>query len=175
MVIGAGAAVVSAVTGVFTVMRGQSFAGHALADVSSAGGAASFLLGINPLLGFLGMAVLAAGGMEFSASAAPASATWSPASCWAPGSGSRRLFLYFDVTPRSTTGAANIGDVRLDVRDPGFDRSAGSRGRPSRLRSAGLLYRPLLLSSLYPDLARHPRHPVRLIGLLHLLTPWRSR
>ena len=64
IVVGGGAALVSAVIGVFTVMRGQSFAGHALADVSSAGGAASFLLGVNPLLGFLVMAVLAATGME---------------------------------------------------------------------------------------------------------------
>jgi zinc/manganese transport system permease protein len=65
IVIGGGAAVVSGVVGMFTVIRSQSFAGHALADISSAGGSASFLFGINPLLGFLGMAVLAAGGMEF--------------------------------------------------------------------------------------------------------------
>jgi len=64
IVVGGGAALVSAVIGVFTVMRGQSFAGHALADVSSAGGAASLLLGIHPLLGFLIMAVLAAVGMD---------------------------------------------------------------------------------------------------------------
>jgi zinc/manganese transport system permease protein len=60
-IIGGGAAIVSGLVGVFTVIRGQSFAGHALADVSSAGGSVSFLLGINPLLGFLGVAVLAAG------------------------------------------------------------------------------------------------------------------
>ena len=35
--IGAAVAVVSAVVGVFTVMRGQSFGGHALGDVSAAG------------------------------------------------------------------------------------------------------------------------------------------
>jgi len=50
--------------GADTVMRGQSFAGHALADVSGAGASAAFLLGINPLLGFLVMGALAAGGME---------------------------------------------------------------------------------------------------------------
>ena len=51
IVVGGGAALVSAVIGVFTVMRGQSFAGHALADVSSAGGAASLLLGIGDVAG----------------------------------------------------------------------------------------------------------------------------
>ena len=64
VVIGGAAAAVSGVVGVFTVIRGQSFAGHALADVSSAGGAAAFLLGINPLGGFLLMSVLAATSME---------------------------------------------------------------------------------------------------------------
>jgi zinc/manganese transport system permease protein len=62
--IGGAATIVSGVVGVFTVMRGQSFAGHSLADVSSAGGSAAFLFGINPLLGFLGMGVLAATSME---------------------------------------------------------------------------------------------------------------
>ena len=42
--VGGAAAVVSGAVGVFTVSRGQSFAGHALADISSAGGAAAFLL-----------------------------------------------------------------------------------------------------------------------------------
>jgi hypothetical protein len=61
LTIGGVVAVVSAVVGVFTVMRGQSFAGHALTDVSTAGGSAAFLLGINPLLGFVGGGVVGAG------------------------------------------------------------------------------------------------------------------
>ena len=76
-VIGGAAAIVSGAVGVFTVIRGQSFAGHSLADVSSAGGAAAFLLGINPLLGFLGMGVLAATSMElFARRSRRASAIW---------------------------------------------------------------------------------------------------
>jgi len=38
LIVGGITAVVSAVAGVFTVLRGQSFAGHSLADVSTAGG-----------------------------------------------------------------------------------------------------------------------------------------
>ena len=64
LLVGSGTAIVSGVVGVFTVIRGQSFAGHALADVSSAGGALSFLLGINPLIGLMGMALLASISME---------------------------------------------------------------------------------------------------------------
>ena len=45
-------------------MRGQSYAGHALADISVTGGSASFLVGISPLWGFVGVGVLAAGVMD---------------------------------------------------------------------------------------------------------------
>ena len=57
LIIGAAAAAVSAVVGIFTVVRGQSFAGHALTDVSTAGGSGALLLGIAPLLGFVGFGV----------------------------------------------------------------------------------------------------------------------
>jgi zinc/manganese transport system permease protein len=42
LAVGGGAAVVCAVVGLSTVMRRQSFAGHALADISGAGGSAGF-------------------------------------------------------------------------------------------------------------------------------------
>ena len=57
-------AVVSGIVGTFTVMRGQSYAGHALADISVTGGSASFLIGISPLWGFAGTSVVAAGVMD---------------------------------------------------------------------------------------------------------------
>ena len=53
IVVGAVVAVVSGVVGVFTILRGQSFAGHALADVGSTGGSGAFLVWAPPLLGFL--------------------------------------------------------------------------------------------------------------------------
>src|SRR5258708_27148339 len=54
-VLGGVVAIVSAVTGVFTVMRGQSFGGHALSDVSAAGGSAALLIGLSPVAGFVGL------------------------------------------------------------------------------------------------------------------------
>ena len=104
--VGGGAAIVSAVIGVFTVIRGQSFAGHALADVSSAGGAASFLLGVNPMFGFLGMAVLAAGVMELIGIRSSRERDLVTGIVLGAGLGLTALLLYFDVTSRSTTGAA---------------------------------------------------------------------
>src|ERR1700730_18457655 len=51
-------AVVSAVVGVFTVMRGQSFGGPAVSDVSAAGGSGALLIGLNPLLGFVRLGIV---------------------------------------------------------------------------------------------------------------------
>ena len=58
--IGAVVAIVSAVTGVFTVMRGQSFGGHALGDVSAAGGSGALLTGLSPVAGFVGLGIVGA-------------------------------------------------------------------------------------------------------------------
>ena len=55
LTVGGIVAVVSGVVGTFTVMRGQSFAGHSLADIGTAGGSAAFLLGVSPLYGIVAM------------------------------------------------------------------------------------------------------------------------
>src|SRR6266699_4684898 len=62
--IGGLVALVSAVVGVFTVLRGQSFGGHALGDVSAAGGAGALLVGLSPVAGFVGMGIAGAGVMD---------------------------------------------------------------------------------------------------------------
>ena len=47
LLVGGAAALVCAVVGLFTVMRRQAFAGHALADVSSAGGSAALAVSMK--------------------------------------------------------------------------------------------------------------------------------
>ena len=47
-------------SGVFTVMRGQSFAGEALGDIGTTGGSGAFLVGVGPLWGFVVIDVIAA-------------------------------------------------------------------------------------------------------------------
>src|SRR5258708_8395341 len=59
-VLGGVVAIVPAVTGVFTVMRGQSFGGHAPSDVSAAGGSAALLIGLSPAAGFVGLGLAGA-------------------------------------------------------------------------------------------------------------------
>jgi zinc/manganese transport system permease protein len=64
LLVGTIVAVVSGTVGVFTVLRGQSFAGEALGDVNTTGGSAAFLAGVAPLWGFVAVSVAAAGAME---------------------------------------------------------------------------------------------------------------
>ena len=168
-VIGAAAAIVSGVVGVFTVIRGQSFAGHALADVSSAGGAAAFLLGINPLLGFIGMGVLAATSMELVRVDRASERDLVTGIVTGAGLGLAALLLYLDVTTSSTTGAAvtimfgSMFAIPATVVPLAILVGAGA------LLAVAALYRPLLLCSLDPDLAAVQGVPVRLVGLLHLV------
>jgi zinc/manganese transport system permease protein len=169
VVIGGAAAIVSGVVGVFTVIRGQSFAGHTLADVSSAGGAAAFLLGINPLGGFLLMGLLAATGMELVRVDRASERDLVTGIVTGAGLGLAALLLYLDVTTSSTTGAAvtvmfgSMFAIQASIIPLALAVGIGA------LVAVGVLYRPLLLSSLDPDLAAVRGVPVRLIGLLHLI------
>lgn len=169
MIIGGGAALVSGVVGVFTVMRGQSFAGHAVADVTSAGGSASFLLGINPLLGFLGMAIVAAGGMELVGIRQIRERDLVTGIVLGAGLGLTALFLYLDVTLGSTTGAANTVMFGSMFAIPAETIPLALIVGLGALVMVAVLYRPLLLSSIDPDLAEARGLPLRLIGFLHML------
>ena len=169
VVVGGCAAAVSGVVGVFTVVRGQAFAGHALADVSSAGGAAAFLLGVNPLLGFLAMGVLGAAGMELFRAERARERDLATGVVLGAGLGLAALLLYFDVTSHSTTGAAiTVMFGSMFAIPPDIVPLALAVGFVA-LAIVGLLYRPLLLSSINPDLAAAQGVPVRLVGLLHLM------
>lgn len=163
------AAIVSAVAGVFTVIRGQSFAGHALADVSSAGGAAAFLLGVSSMTGFLGMSVLAAGIMALTGTGRARERDLLTGIVLGAGLGLTALFLYLDVTTSSTTGAAisvMFGSMfTIPARLIPLSLAAAS----GVLLAAAAIYRPLLLCSLDSALAETQGIDARLIGLLHLL------
>ena len=170
LIVGTCAALVSALIGMFTVLRGNAFAGHALADVSSAGGAASLLLGVSPLLGFLGMAWIAAFGMEFLGVRKVRERDLATGIVLGAGLGLSALLLYLDVTTTSTTGAAvsvmfgSMFAIPRSLVGPALMASAAV------FLLAGLLYRPMLLTAVDPDLAAARGISPRWIGLLQLLT-----
>ncbi len=151
--VGGGAAVVCAIVGVFTVLRGEAFAGHALADVSSAGGSLSFLLGASPLLGFLGMSALAAAGLEAAGVRRAQGRDLATGVVLGAGLGLAALFLYFDATRTSAGGAAVAVMFGSMFAIPASTAPVAAAVGLVALGATAWLYRPLLLSSVSPDLA----------------------
>jgi zinc/manganese transport system permease protein len=161
-------ALVSGIVGTFTVMRGQSYAGHALGDISATGGSASFLIGISPLWGFAGTSVVAAGVMDMIGVRRPRGRDLATGIVRGAGLGLAALFLYWDTTRTSTTGAPvtilfgsifTIGSSMIPVIAVFSLVAVGI---------VAVLYRPLLLSSVSTDLAVVRGVPVRIAGALCL-------
>ncbi len=168
LTVGGIVAVVAGIVGTFTVMRGQSFAGHSLADIGTAGGSAAFLLGISPLFGFVTMNVIAAGVMELIGIRRPRGRDLATGVVLGAALGLAALFLYLDTTSSSTTGAT------VNVLFGSIFTLPSSLVPVIALFSAlaaGIvlaMYRPLILSSVSSDLARARGVPVRLVGVGYL-------
>ena len=162
-------ALVSGIVGSFAVIRGQSYAGHALADISVTGGSASFLVGVSPLWGFVGVGVLAAGVMDMIGVQRPRGRDLATGIVRGAGLGLAALFLYWDTTHSNVSGATItilFGSM--------FTISSSLLPVIALLSVAAvgivaILYRPLLLSSVAADLAAVRGISVRLVGLLVLV------
>ena len=167
--IGAIVAVVSAVTGVFTVMRGQSFAGHALGDVSAAGGSGALLLGLTPLPGFVGAGIAGAGVMDMIGVQRLRGRDLATGIVLGAAIGLSALFLYLGTTSGSATGATQqilFGSIFTTT--PRTVAAVAILGVLA-LVCLGAIARPLLLATLSPDIAAARGAPVRLVGLLFML------
>jgi zinc/manganese transport system permease protein len=168
LLVGTLVAIVSGVVGVFTVIRGQSFAGHSLADLGATGGSGAFLLGINQLFGFVAIAAVAAGAIELIGLRRPRGRDLATGIVLGAGLGLAALFLYLDTTFSNTTGAS------VTILFGSIFAIDGSLVPVIALLSAVslavtvTLYRPLLLSSLSQDMAAARGLPVRLIGVAYL-------
>ena len=162
---GAAAAAVSGVVGVFTVVRGQSFAGHALGDLGTLGGSGAYLAGVNPLWGFVGIGAVVAATMELLGVQRRRGRDVATGVVLGAALGISALLLYLDTVHTSTTGASVailFGSL--------FALSPGSLPAMAGLAAAGtvavvLAYRPLLLSSVDPGLAAARGVRVRALGL----------
>ena len=169
LVAGGVVALVSGIVGLFTVLRGQAFAGHALADVGATGGSGAFLVGVNPLWGFVGIGVLAAGIMEMIGIRRPRGRDVATGIVLGAGLGLAALFLYWDATFTNTTGATiSVFFGSMFV----ISASTVPAIVVFSLLALGvvvLLYRPLLLSSVSTDMASVRGVPVRATGVLYLL------
>jgi zinc/manganese transport system permease protein len=167
--IGGLVAIVSAVTGVFTVMRGQSFGGHALSDVSAAGGSAALLLGFSPVVGFVGLGIVGAGVMDMIGVRRLRGRDLATGIVLGSAIGLSALFLYLTTTSGATSGAPQqilFGSI--------FTITSGTFPVVAVLGAVALasiaaVGRPLLLSTVSPDIAAARGVPVRLVGLIYML------
>src|SRR6202012_4004732 len=155
---------VSGVVGVFTVLRGQSFAGHAFGDLGNTGGSGAFLVGIGPLWGFVIAGVAAAGALEMIGVQRARGRDLATGIVLGAALGLAALFLYLDTTSSSTTGATqtilfgSIFAVPSSTLPLVIALGAGT------VAAVLVLYRPLLLSSGSPALAAARGIPPRLGG-----------
>ncbi len=167
--IGGLVALVSAVVGVFTVLRGQSFGGHALGDVSAAGGAGALLVGLSPVAGFVGMGIAGAGVMDIIGVRRLRGRDLATGIVLGAAIGLSALFLFLGTTTGSTTGATQqilFGSI--------FTVTSGTIPVVAILGviavgTIAAIGRPLLLSTVSPDIAVARGVRVRLVGMLYML------
>jgi zinc/manganese transport system permease protein len=169
LIVGTAVALVAGTVGVFTVMRGQSFAGHAFGDIGTTGGSGAFLIGVGPLWGFVAISLAAAAVMELIGIQRPRGRDLATGIVLGAALGLAALLLYFLATYHNETGAA------ATIFFGSMFAIAGSTIPLVILLSAivltivAVLYRPLLLSSMSTELAAARGIPVRLVGALYLL------
>ncbi len=169
VVIGAVAAIVSAVVGTFTVIRGQSFAGHALADVATTGGSAALYFGIGPLVGFIGGAVFGGGAMDVIGVRRVRGRDLATGVVLGAATGLAALFLYLNTTQSATTGATQqILFGSIFTIDPSTVPVAAAASVATLVLIA-VIYRPLLLSSVSTELASARGIGLHTVGLLFML------
>ena len=169
LLVGAVVAITSGIIGVYTVIRGQSFAGHSLADVATTGGAGAFLVGINQFWGFLAAGVAAAGLMEAIGVQRRRGRDVATGVVLGAALGVAALFLYLGTQQTATTGASfTVLFGSIFVISPDTVPALIASGVIAIL-TVSLLARMLLLTSLSPDLARGRGVNVRLVGAVYLI------
>ncbi len=163
------AAITCGSVGVFTVIRGQAFAGEALGDIGTSGGSGSYLLGVGLLWGYGVAAVAGVAVMELIGIQRPRGRDLATGIVLGAALGLAALFLYLDTVSDTTTGAT----VTIVF---GSMFAIASSAIPSvialsavALCLVGVLGRPLLLSSISPELAAARGISVRLVGAGYLL------
>lgn len=161
-------AAVSGPVGVFTILRGQSFAGHSLSDIGTTGGTGAFLVGTNVLYGFVSINVLAAALMEALGARQAKSRDVATGIVLGAALGLSALFLHLET--RSSTTGATLTVLFGSIFTLGSTTVAFAVGLAAvSLLLVMLLYRPLLLSSISPDLAAARGVRVGWVGAAYLV------
>jgi zinc/manganese transport system permease protein len=148
-------AVLAGIVGYFLVMRGQTFAGHALSHVGFTGATGAVLLGISPIWGMIGFTL----GERLAGRDVAIGVILSLAL------GFGLLFLHFFTAYATQVTALLFGNV-LGVNASTLGVLAGL-GILS-LAALAAIMRPLLFASLQPELAEAKGVSLRLVSVLFL-------
>jgi len=158
------AAVLAGTVGYFLVLRGQTFAGHALSHVGFTGATGAVLFGLSPLAGLLGFTLLTGIGMGlFGEKLSERDVAVGMMLSLALGLG--LLFLHFYTRAATQATALLFGNV-LGVDDTGLATlvalAIGS------LAALAFIVRPLVFASLQPELAEARGVPLRAVSVAYL-------
>jgi zinc/manganese transport system permease protein len=158
------AAVVSGIVGFFLVMRGQTFAGHALSHIGFAGATGAGLIGLAPIWGLTGF-TLAAGVVMGLLSERISNRDVAIGIVLALALGFGLLFLHYYTAFASQATALLFGNV-LAV-DRGLIGILALFAAVTFL-GLGVIMRPLIFASLQPELAEAKGVPLRFVSTAFL-------
>ena len=158
------AAVLAGAVGFFLVLRGQTFAGHALSHVGFTGATGAILFGLSPLAGLVGFTLVAGIGMGlFGEKLAARDVAIGMMLSLALGLG--LLFLHFYTAAATQATALLFGNVL------GVDLSALltlAVLAVVSLVALAIIIRPLVFASLESELAEARGVPVRFVSVAFL-------
>lgn len=158
------AAVVSGIVGYFLVMRGQTFAGHALSHIGFAGATGAGLVGLAPLWGLIAF-TLAAGVIMGALSERISNRDVAIGVVLALALGFGLLFLHYHTSFATQATALLFGNV-LAV-DHAMIATLALLGA-IMLVALAFIMRPLVFSSLQPELAEAKGVPLRAVSVTFL-------
>lgn len=158
------AAVVSGLVGYFLVLRGQSFAGHALSHIGFAGATGAVLAGVAPLWGLVAL-TLAAGVIMGALSERISNRDVAIGVVLALALGFGLLFLHYYTSFATQATALLFGNVFAV--DRSMIATMASLGLVTLLALA-VIMRPLVFATLQPELAEAKGVPLRLVSTAFL-------
>jgi len=158
-------AILAGAVGYFLVLRGQTFAGHALAHVGFTGATGAVLVGIAPLWGLVAMTLAAGIGMGAIGERGLAQRDVAIGLVLALSLGLGLLFLHFYTAYASQATALLFGNILAVDRTTVWVLAALAA---SSLLLLGVIGRPLLFASLQPELAEAKGVSLSLYSMLFL-------
>ncbi|WP_334174175.1 metal ABC transporter permease [Pseudoxanthobacter sp.] len=158
-------AVLAGTVGYFLVLRGQTFAGHALSHVGFAGATGAALVGLSPLAGMTGFTVLAAIGIGCLGERAEGRDV-AIGLVLSLSLGLGLLFLHLYTAYAGQATALLFGNV-LGVSRPVIHTLALMAA--GALVALGIILRPLVFSSLQPEVAEAKGVRLPLVSVLFLV------